>query len=656
MGLFDDIPAAQAQSQGINFDNIEAPNAFEQVLARITLPKSAEWGLNRARGFVMGAADPVVGAAQLAAHAVGSGDGIDKAITAKEQQYEADRKAVGSDGFDAMRLAGNVASPVNLAAARIPLAATTLGKVGQGAAIGGASGLAQPVIDGNFAGTKIMQGITGAALGGALAPFAARIGEAVARKVEDPAIAGARATLQTDQIIDKALQDIGQSINDLPPGAIANLRAQVRNALKEGKQLDPAAILRLDDFKAAGIPALQGQVTRDPMQFAQELNLRGVAGVGEPIAARLSEQNRLLQKAIGDLRSGADESFNAGVQVSDALKGADEAARRRVSGLYAAARGSAGKDLDVPLQGLAQDYADVLSRFGDKVPSGVRNQFAALGLDPATPSNQQRLFTIENADKLLKVINDNVGADVATNRALTELRNAIKNSVLSVDATGGPFAPAVKAAAQRFKMHELVPALKAAAEGSVPPDDFVRRFVLNGKANDMGQMAKVLKAFDPAAFDQARAQIGADLYRAAFGADVVGTKGFAAERFNKRLMDYGSARLNAFFSPDEISQLRRLGRVGAYIHQEPSGAAVNRSNTAGALMNLMQRIPGAPAVVSAGNAARNAINNHATVRSAVNPVAPITKAALSPEQQNALAALLSGGAAVAGGIGGAFFR
>ena len=38
------------------------------------------------------------------------GDGINKAITNKENEYQAERKAVGADGFDIARFAGNVAS------------------------------------------------------------------------------------------------------------------------------------------------------------------------------------------------------------------------------------------------------------------------------------------------------------------------------------------------------------------------------------------------------------------------------------------------------------------------------------------------------------------------------------------------------------------
>lgn len=675
MGMFDDLPSAGESPSGL-FDDIpsqsaaklnavEPPNWIEQQLAKITIPESANWGLNRARGFAMGAADPSVGAFQLAANVVGQGAPVNQAISDKEKQYEAERRGVGSEGFDFARMGGNVASPVNLlAASRLPMAATTVGRIGQGAAVGAAGGAAQPVTDADegYWGTKALQTGLGAGLGAVATPIAGKLGDMVARKIEAPSGVNAaiQASQQTDEIITKALSEVGQTINDIPKPALDNLRKQVIDALKQGKQLDSAAILRKQDFDSVGMPSLLGQITRDPMQFAKELNLRGVQNLGEPITARLNEQNRVLQTGLGAFRNGAvDDAFVSGGQVSGAMKQADEIMRKHISGLYSAARQSTGKDLDVPLQGLAQDVAQVVSDFGDKVPSGVMNQFRALGLDPANPSNQKALFTIESADKILKVINDNVGADPATNRALDVLRASVKNAVISADSTGGPFAPAVAAAAKRFKMQDAIPALKAASEGSVAPDDFIRRFVINGKTEEVGAMAKVLRSIDPDAYAQARAQIGAHLNRAAFGENATADKVFSAERFNKVLREIGASKMKAFFSAAEIEQIQKLGRVGAYIHQAPPGSAVNSSNTAGAMMNLAGRIPGMPAAVGVAKAAKGAVDNAALLNrtlAAKPPVTPVAPARISDERAMMLRDLLAGGAFASGGLAAGFQR
>lgn len=674
MGMFDDLVApttgAAPADAPVRLDAIEEPNQFERLLAKITLPESVNWGLNRARGFAMGAADPSVGLFQLGANAIGQSDSVNQAIADKEKAYEAERRGVGAEGFDFARLAGNVASPVNLAASTVAIPATTAGRAGYGAAMGFAGGASQPVIDApadGFWGTKAQQAALGTAMGGVAAPVIGKLGDRVARAIEQnsPQVQAAAAAAQAQQVdatIAKAMSEIGQNINDLPPAVVQTLRHQVASALQQGKQLDPAAMLRKQDFDSVGMPALAGQINRDPMQFAKELNLRGVQNVGEPIAARLNEQNRILQAGIGKFENGANpDAYVAGNQIATSLAGTDEMLRKHVSGLYDVARQSAGKDLDVPLTGLAQDYARILGDFGDNIPASIRAKFAALGLDPANPSNQKQLFTIEGADNLLKIINKNDpgGMNKPMTTALGELRHAVKQSVVGADASGGPYAPAVTAAAKRFRLQDAVPALKAAADGSVAPDDFIRRFVLNGKVEELNGLAKVLKATDPDAYGQARAQIGAHLNRAAFGENTTGDKVFSAERFNKALRTIGASKMGAFFTPAEIDQIKVLGRVGAYIHQAPPGSAVNSSNTASAMLNLAGRIPGMPAAVSVVQAAKGAINNRATVNASLAATPAVTRAppaVISNEARNRLSQLIAVGAFGAGGFGGELAR
>lgn len=663
MGAFDDLVPKQRQSG--SFDDlvpkktIGEPNWIEQQLAKITLPEAANWGLNRARGFAMGAADPSVGAAQLVANVAGMGDGINKAITNKENEYQAERKAVGADGLDIARFAGNVASPVNLAAAKVPFGTTTGTRIAQGAAMGAAGGAMEPVTDTSqgYAPQKAGQIVTGSIFGAAATPAIAALGDFGVRKLLTPAadVRGAQASMQADEIVRKALADVGQTITDLPPNAIKSLREQVVESLKQGKQIDPAAVLRMRDFQEVGIPALQGQISRDPMQFARELNLRGVANVGEPIGARLSEQNAKLQEAIGSLRSGASELFPAGEQLLASLKGIDKRMQSGVDSLYAKARDNLGRaaPMDSYEFSTKANFALDSEMLGGVLPDSVRSILndVTAGKIPLTVNSAVQI------DRTLSKIQRGAKPDEAY--AIGKIRDAL-NSTSIADNVGEDakraFDEARKGAAKRFGMHDAIPALKAAANDSIAADDFVSRFILNGKTVEVQKMANVLRYADPEAFNQARAQLGAKLYRSAFGEDVVGTKGFAAERFNKAIGDIGSDKLAAFFSPAEVEQIKRLGRVGAYIHQQPAGAAVNTSNTASALMNIGSRIPGAPAIVGMAKNAKDAMSNHATVRAAVNPVVPVRPVGLTKEQTNVLASLLAGGSFGVGGLGGSFLR
>jgi hypothetical protein len=89
------------------------------------------------------------------------------------------------------------------------------------------------------------------------------------------------AAREADDIISGSLKESGQRLEDIPPDALTNLRKQVVDALSQGKKLDAAAALRAKDFAAEKITPTQGWITRDPMQFAAEQNVKGVKGAGE---------------------------------------------------------------------------------------------------------------------------------------------------------------------------------------------------------------------------------------------------------------------------------------------------------------------------------------------------------------------------------------
>jgi hypothetical protein len=617
---------------------------------------------------LQGARDAIDGGAQLLPRALGAVAGlvsddagrffqgearrVDAINAGNEQEYQAAREATGQSGFDGGRLIGNVVSPVNAAAAAaIPIRGgmTAAQLIGRGAAAGAVGGALSPVNDPqaqqDFAGSKAGQVALGAVTGGVLTPVVARGADAAVRRLlrPSPGQAGAVAAQQVDEAVAQALRDAGQRPGAISAEGIEALRQQAEAAIRNGQRLDVAAVLRKQDFESLGMTPLLGQITRDPMQFARERNLRGVEGVGEPIMARLTDQRNKLSDLVRSYSQGAGERADAGQSFADTLGAVDERMAGRVRDLYTTARQSTQADLNVPLQGLAQDVAEIIDRFGDKVPSGVRNQIANLGL---LTGRQQRVFTLNDADRLLKVINDNVSTtDAPTNAALTAMRQSLRNAVdAAVPAADNPFRPAVQAAAQRFQLQDAIPALRAAASDGVNEDKFVRQYLLQARPQEVGKLADLLKAESPEAFGQARAQVGAFLERAAYGQNQAGDKAMAAERFSKALDDLGTARLRAFFEPGEITQLRQLARVGAYIGSEPGGAVVNRSGTASAganiLMRLLQGTPGGSAVSSVGNAAINAAQRGSVVDRTLAAQAPQVAADLTPEQARALARIL----------------
>lgn len=596
---------------------------------------------------------------------------VDQLNATNEREYQQARQAAApktplitgqqDPGTDWWRLAGNVASPVNIAPAAL-LAKPTMAigsLAATGAKAGAVGGLLTPVNEmapgQEFWATKLAQMGLGAATGAVASPIVGKLAGSIARRLERAVVGGevvgARASLEADNVIAAALADVKAAAADLPPGTMDRLRQEVVSAMKGGKKLDAAAALRMQDFQALGMTGraagpTAGQVTREPMQFATERNLRAVPGVGDPLLARFTNQNQSLAQKFSLL--GADnamESYPAGQQLVQSLSKADDRLSQGVRTAYQAARESSGKDANVSLQGLAQDYARVLQDFGDKVPSGVRNNFKTFGLDPAGQMKQTRMFSVEDADKLLKVINANVSSDPATNNALSQLRKAVKDAALS--AGDDVFAAARKKAEQRFSIMDAVPALKAAAEGSTAPDDFVSRFVINGKVDDLRGMAKLI---DPDATQQVRSQIVATLRRAAFGQNAAGDRAFSPERYAEKMRNIGTDKLRIFFNQGEIDQLKAMGRVGAYMNSPPANAPVMGNPNmfwSAPLTAMVDRVPLLGGMArGAMSGGRQALDVNAALRPQGIPATPYIPPNLEPALPYA---------GTVGGLGGGLF-
>ena len=69
----------------------------------------------------------------------------------------------------------------------------------------------------------------------------------------------------------------GGDYSQIPEAIKQSLRAELGNALATGKEVDPAALSRLIDFKRTGLTPTRGMVSLDPVQLTQEKNLAKIA-------------------------------------------------------------------------------------------------------------------------------------------------------------------------------------------------------------------------------------------------------------------------------------------------------------------------------------------------------------------------------------------
>ncbi len=105
--------------------------------------------------------------------------GMDQVVEEREAEYQNARKSAGETGFDWGRLAGNILSTGPAAAAKIPQAASLLGKAATGSVGSSVGAGMMPVADGDYSEQKKQQ----MAIGGLLGAVIPGAGAGVARMV-----------------------------------------------------------------------------------------------------------------------------------------------------------------------------------------------------------------------------------------------------------------------------------------------------------------------------------------------------------------------------------------------------------------------------------------------------------------------------------------
>lgn len=693
-------PAAEVQGDaskggklmGLGMGLTDMPVAAGQLLQNTPIVSD---GLNLLRRGIRGGLSAV--GANDAASLFGdvTPQQFNEMVGQRNKQYEADRAAAGREGFDWSRLGGNVANPINLmlpGAAQLKTATTVAQLAKAGAMAGASSGALQPVADAgdNYWGEKAMQTGAGAATGAALTPVVAKGLTAAAtgakRVIESAAprvtvVGGGLTRQDMDAAVGQLLQSQGMRLDEAPKAILDSVRRQISEASFGGKQLNPAMAMRQAEAEAIGLTGeaamTAGQASRDPLQWAHEKNLSGIMfdtpqGPQNPLATRFAAQNQRLQGVFNDLGAGrAVDRVADGDLALTTLQAANRTADDNVRAAYQAFEQATGRKLELPLQGLAQDYAEALRRYGDNIPQAVRSAFEGLGLMGGT---QRRVMTLEGAEDLIKnVINRNDPGPInkPVHGALGELRASIEQAITSGadNAASGAGAQAAmlakearSTAAGVFRSRREIPALQAAAD-DLAPDSFFQRFLLNRSAptREVEGMAGILRQ-NPEAWQQVRAQVAGYLKKAAFGNNLAGDKTVAAERFATALDSIGPQKLAVIFGPDEVVRLQIAARVAAQLESAPAGAkgAHNTSGTAAGVFNLLQGLGNSaalrsiPGVRSLANQAGQIVNERAATAALQGaPAAVKPPAQLSPEAMQAIRRLflptaVGGGAAASG--------
>jgi muramidase (phage lysozyme) len=421
---------------------------------------------------------------------------------------------------------------------------------------------------------------------------------------------------QVDQIITNTLGKSGFDFSKVPEQVKTALRNDVANALRTGGTFDEAAMSRLIDIRMIeGATPTKGMISLDPRQVTLEQNLAkaGMNSTNSDLQQLGQIQNTnnqalinaLNQRGAGDVRS--PYLMQAGEANVNKISALDAAKQAATSSLYKAAEDTAGgtipldrsqliNNIDAALSAqnknafLPKEIRDTLNTIakGEVTVEGVKypvpfdvNALDNLMTTIATASRSTKDGNVIGALKIvrdaiekteLKPIKADLGGGLVTAETGAVLRAADAQPKELLDALN----KARASHRERMAWIESSKPVNATVDG-MQPDQFIRKFVLSG---DVADAAAVAKSGDPVATKTA---ILTHLKDKALGgqSDELGT--FGAATFNKALKDIGDDKLKLFFSPDEIAELKRLGRAASYMTTQPKGSAVNNSNS-GALM------------------------------------------------------------------------
>lgn len=422
---------------------------------------------------------------------------------------------------------------------------------------------------------------------------------------------------QLDQQISVLLQRAGVDYAQLPNAARAALRNDLASAMRAGQELDPQAVRRLADFRTVGATPTRGMVSQDPVQITREMNLAKIGansadGQLQGLPRLQNQNNSTLIRNLNDGGATQGDPFRAGQAAIGGIAGRDAEMAANVNSLYGQVRNMAGGDLPLDRKPFIDNIFGALQQENRMafLPSEIGATLNAIssGNTPFTPQTVDML-------KTMMATASRSSNDGNVRAALTIARNALENTPVNLPSVGpgvatgaqaevlrgagqqandvlGAMNEARRAAAQRFGWQESARPIEAAL-GGAQPDKFVQQFVLNGTLSDARAIAQ------NAPIDEVKNAIVLHLKEKALNgaADEVGK--FSQSAYNKALAGIGDRKLALFFSPEELNQLRAVGRVASYAQVQPVGSAVNNSNSGAlmlgkgydALMALADRIP-----------------------------------------------------------------
>lgn len=251
--------------------------------------------------FIEGAADLPIGAAQFVTESLGF-SGVTEFVRRREKRIQEGREAIGSEGLDLPRMAGNIGTSL-VATRGMPVSGTVVGRATQAGGLGAVMGASTPATSEDISQEKAEQIGLGTAIGVVASPAvdAIRGGLRAIRNIADPFLPGG-----TDRTLRRAISETTDNVDELVDSA-----RNARTGQTVGQSASGTGNTRLSALQQAARrvgSAADDYAQIDRAQNASRLNrIRQVGGAADDEtleqtvdaarAARTQQTNPLFEAA-----------------------------------------------------------------------------------------------------------------------------------------------------------------------------------------------------------------------------------------------------------------------------------------------------------------------------------------------------------------------
>lgn len=369
-------------------------------------------------------------------------------------------------------------------------------------------------------------------------------------------------------------------LQDAISRATPELKAELQKLKPE--QINAPVLERQLEADSLPVPIRlsEGQASRSPQLFSEEMNSRGK---NPQLASRYNEQNKQLVENIDAIKEKASPDVYGtnhvenGQSLIDSYLDLDKARLAAIDTKYQALRDAAGGQFPIDGVAFAENAINSLKKNlkTEFLPDSIMRQVNAFKRGEPMTFEQFEAMRTNLASEMRKA--DRAG-DGNAEFALGKVREALEDLPLVGESKElKKLADEARSAAkQRFDLIGQDKAYKAAINGKVAPDDFIQKFVVNGKKADIDMMVSHLGTDSQARQVMAAGVVNWLKSKAGILAD--GSGNFSQKGFNQALNNV-DPKILAIVGPEVDAQLKALGRTARNIQERPAGAYVNESNT-----------------------------------------------------------------------------